>query len=147
MSNTIIRKATLGDSAALQECMESAYSAYQHRMNGGSLPPLETDYASEIAEYPTWVAELEGSVVGGLIMTFEEGVASVSNIAVRPQSQGLGLGRSLLEFAQNQAKHRDCTVMRLATHVLLTENVSLYKHLGWKITGEDDVRVYMEREI
>ena len=116
-------------------------------MSGASLPPMDVDYSKEIAEYPTWVAELDGNVVGGLIMTFEESVATVSNIAVRPQSQGLGLGRKLLDFAQAEATARHYKIMGLATHVLLTENVGLYKHLGWKVTAEDDVRVYMEKEI
>jgi hypothetical protein len=37
--------------------------------------------------------------------------------------------------------------IRLATHVLLTENVSFYLHLGWLEIGRDDTRVYMKKNI
>ena len=146
-NNWNIRKATLDDSVNLQNCMESAYSSYQDRLSGIVLPPMVTDYSNEIAGYPTWVAEIKEDVVGGLIMTFGKDYAAISNVAVHPQSQGLGLGRGLLDFAQNEAKTRGYSQLRLATHVLLTENISLYEHLGWRVTGKDDVRVYMEKEI
>jgi hypothetical protein len=35
--------------------------------------------------------------------------------------------------------------IRLTTHVLLTENVSFYLHLGWLEIGRDDTRVYMKK--
>jgi ribosomal protein S18 acetylase RimI-like enzyme len=143
MKNWMIRAATLDDAAGLRACMESAYASYIERMNGASLPPMDADYSSEIAEYPSWVAELDGDIVAGLIMTFENKVATISNIAVSPQAQGLGLGRKLLDFAQNEAKSR------VPDHAPgnFTENVSLYEHLGWKITDRDQVRVYMEKPV
>jgi len=108
---------------------------------------MDVDYSSEIKKYPTWVAECNGNVVGGLIMTFEQGHASLSNIAVHPEFQGQGLGRGLMEFAESQAKEKQYSELRLATHVLLTENVSLYRHLGWTEIDRDEVRVYMRKAI
>ncbi len=53
----------------------------------------------------------------------------------------------LLESTALMAKENHFSKLRLATHVLLTENVSLYRHIGLVETGRDDVRVYMEKEI
>ncbi len=142
-----IRKATLDDAASLQRLMEAAYSTYEERMGGNRLPPMDVDYAAEIRDYPTWVAEANGVIAGGLIMLFEDGFATIANIAVHPDFQGQGVGGGLMSFAEQMAKERSYTELRLGTHVLLTENVSLYKHLGWSEIERDTVRVYLRKEI
>ena len=137
----------LEDSGGLQECMESAYSSYQDRMSGERLPPMDIDYFLEIKDFPTWVAEFSGKIVGGLTMMFEDKYASIANVAVHPEFQGQGLGGGLLKFAETVAKEKNYSELRLATHILLTENVSLYLHLGWKEIDRDVVRVYMKKDI
>ena len=142
-----IRKADLSDAKALNECMNAAYMIYTSRLEGKPLPPMTVDYEEEIRSYPVWVAESEGNLVGGLILTPEEKYMTISNIAVHPQFQGNGLGRGLMEFGEAEAKKKGYSELRLATHVLLTENISLYLHLGWSEMDRDEYRVYMKRLI
>ena len=142
-----IRKAVQDDSFYLQSCMELAYTSYQGRMGGKRLPPMDVDYSCEIRDFPTWVAEFNGNIVGGLIMMFEKDYASIANVALHPDFQGQGIGGSLMKFAETVAKEENYSELRLATHVLLTENVSLYLHLGWTEIDRDDVRVYMKKDI
>lgn len=142
-----IRPAVAEDSLDLQRCMQSAYASYQDRMGGKRLPPMELDYAIEIRDFPTWVAEHDGNISGGLIMIFASDQASIANIAVDPAMQGQGLGGALMELAENIARERGYPELKLATHVLLTENISLYRHLGWIEIDRDDVRVYMSKSI
>ena len=142
-----IRKATHEDSGGLQECMETAYASYQNRMSGERLPPMDIDYSLEIKDFPSWVAEFSGKIVGGLTMMFEDDCASIANIAVHPEFQGQGLGGGLMKFAETMAKEKNYSELRLATHILLTENVTLYLHLGWKEIDRDVVRVYMKKDI
>ncbi|MCW8884066.1 MAG: GNAT family N-acetyltransferase [Motiliproteus sp.] len=127
--------------------MDSAYACYQERMGGKRLPPMDLDYADEIQNYPTWVAECEGKVVGGITMMFEDDYASIANIGIHLDFQGQGLGGGLMKFAEAQAKENYYSELRLATHVLLTENVALYLHLGWVEYDCDDVRIYMRKVI
>jgi len=127
--------------------MEAAYATYQQRMGGVRLPPMDVDYSSEIKSYPAWVVEAEGNILGGLIMVFEDDQASIANIALNPQFQGQGIGRELIDFAEIKARERNYSELRLATHVLLEENISLYRYLGWKETGRDGTRVFMSKEI
>ena len=143
----VIRKAVIEDTAGVQRIMESAYSAYQERLGGKRLPPMDVDYSCEIRDYPTWVAESNGYIIGGLIMMFEDKFASIANIAVHPDFQGHGVGGGLIKFAETVAKEKAYPELRLATHILLTENISLYKHLGWSEIERDDVRVYMKKDI
>jgi hypothetical protein len=72
-----IRQAVLDDSIGLQNCMESAYATYQGRMGGKRLPPMDVDYSCEIRDFPSWVADFNGRIVGGLIMIFEKEYASI----------------------------------------------------------------------
>jgi GNAT superfamily N-acetyltransferase len=140
-----IRKAVLSDAVALAECMHAAYMIYTSRLGGKTLPPMTVDYGEEICSYPVWVAESEGRLVGGLILIPEDDYMTIANVAVHPRFQGNGLGRGLMSFAEAEAKRQEYSELRLATHVLLTENVALYSHLGWSETGRDDYRAYMSK--
>ena len=142
-----IREATPEDSESLKNCMESAYATYQARMGGIRLPPMDVDYSFEIKNYPTWVVESEGSILGGLVMVFESDHASLANIAVNPKFQGQGIGGELIRFAESKARENNYSELRLTTHVLLEENIRLYRHLGWEETGRDETRVFMKKEI
>lgn len=142
-----IRQAKAEDSAGLKACMEAAYAGYLERMDGQRLPPMDVDYLSEIKNYPTWVVESGGAIIGGLIMVFEDDHASLANIAVDPSYQGQGIGGGLIDFAESIAKEKRYSTLQLATHILLTENISLYRHLGWVETARDGAKVYMEKSI
>jgi N-acetylglutamate synthase-like GNAT family acetyltransferase len=142
-----IRKAIREDAAGLKNCMESAYATYQIRMNGERLPPMDVDYLSEIKNYPTWVVEQLGEIAGGLIMVFEDNLASIANIAVDPNFQSQGIGGELMKFAESKAREKQVSELHLATHVLLVENISLYRHLGWVETGRDATKVFMKKSI
>ena len=127
--------------------MHQAYAAYASRIPGGRLPPMDADYEEEIATFPTWVAESKGEVVGGLILVAESNHMTIANIAVRPDFQGRGLGRRLMNLAETEARGVGFSELRLATHVLLTENISYYLHLGWSESRRDETRVYMTKRI
>ncbi len=142
-----IRKAVQEDSDSLHSCMNSAYAKYTKRMEGKRLPPMDLDYSSEIGNYPTWVAVCESAVVGGLTMVFGDEHASISNIAVSPEFQGQGVGKALIELAEREAREKSYSELHLATHVLLKENISLYKYFGWKETSREKVRVRMKKEL
>jgi len=142
-----IRKAVLSGAEPLKECMQAAYKMYARRLNGRTLPPMEVDYREEIQSYPVWIAESDDSLVGGLILMPEDGHMTIANIAVHPHFQGNGLGRGLMEFGEVEAKQKGYSELHLATHILLTENLSLYSHLEWSETGRDEFRVYMKKSI
>ena len=142
-----IRRATAADSDDLKSCMLAAYAGYQDRMGGLPLPPMQADYRSEIENYPVWVVEAQGTILGALIMTFDNAKANIANIAVKPEFQNQGIGGDLMHFADEQARLENYNEIHLATHVLLTENITLYQHLGWIETGRDEVRVFMKKQI
>ena len=142
-----IREAIPEDAERLGNCMVSAYSTYQKRKGGVRLPPMDVDYLSEIRNYPTWVVESEGRILAGLILVFQEDHASIANIAVDPEFQGHGIGGELLTFAESKARENNYVELRLTTHVLLDESISLYRHLGWEETDRTEFKVFMKKKL
>ena len=142
-----IRKATMPDAEALTACMHEAYNAYLSRLGNVTLPPMIVDYEEEIRSYPVWIAESDKLLVGGIILMAEYEYMTIANIAVHPEFQGNGLGRGLLELGETLAKQKGYSELRLATHILLTENQSLYTHLGWSEIGRDETRIFMKKDI
>lgn len=63
-----------------------------------------------------------------------------------PVFQGQGVGGELIEFAEQQAINNSCLDLRLATNVLLQENIALYQSLGWEEMARDETRVYMYKK-
>jgi N-acetylglutamate synthase-like GNAT family acetyltransferase len=108
---------------------------------------MDVDYSLEIENYPVWVVESKGNILGGLVMTFEKNRASIANIAVDPDSQGQGMGGALMNFAESKARENGFSELHLATHVLLAENISLYRHLGWQETARGGSRILMKKVI
>ena len=127
--------------------MESAYAPYLERMGGARLPPMDVDYATEIENFPCWVVDCAGDILGGLIMVLTDDQASIANIAVDPGAQGQGVGGMLMCFAESTARERGFTRLQLTTHALLKENLSLYAHLGWQETGTEADRVFLHKEL
>ena len=88
--------------------------------------------ADDIKSNLVLVAELDRSIVGGLILVLEDEYAMLANVAVDPDRAGMGIGRGLIEYAELQCRRLKKGELRLSTHIAMLENVSLYEHLGWK---------------
>jgi ribosomal protein S18 acetylase RimI-like enzyme len=73
------------------------------------------------------------------------------NIAVSPARQGLGLGRRLLAFAEDEASRRGYREIRLYTHQTMVENQRLYVSIGYEETGRGSEagcnRVFMRKQL
>ena len=128
--------------------MEAAYAGYQGRFGDTRLPPMDVDYQEEIRSYPTWVVVSgSGGIIGGVIMSLDADGAAILNIAVHPSSQGQGVGGGLMRHAEQMACDCGADRLSLATHVLLTENLSLYKHFGYAEVARDKTRVRMSKAL
>jgi ribosomal protein S18 acetylase RimI-like enzyme len=143
-----VRRATPADLPAIREVVGAAYARYLDRMDRPPAPML-ADYAAEVESGRLWVT---GEPVTGLIELIEASASlHVGNVAVHPSAQGSGLGRRLLEFAEEQARQRGLGRLDLFTNEVMTENQAIYARLGYRETGrrtEDGYRrVYMEKDL
>jgi len=143
MPNWKIRPAQAQDADALTKCIDTAYAIYNDRII--DLPAVSEGIAEDIRAHNVWVAEADQSVVGGLILIPRDGFALLANVAIDPIFRGRGLGRRLIERAEEECLRLSLRELRLTSHVAMPETLGLYEHLGWKETGRSGNKVHMTK--
>jgi len=142
------RLATRADLAEIRALIAAAYARYRDRMDKPPAPVL-TDYTDAIAAGQVWV--LGDPVTAVLVLVPEQDGMLVENVAVSPAAQGAGLGRRLMEFAEQQAMSCGLGRMTLYTNEVMTENLAIYARLGYRETarrGDHGYRrVFMAKEL
>jgi len=143
-----IRPATLDDLPAIRAVIDAAYARYLTRMDKPPAPLLR-DYGPSVEAGTTWVA---GSPVTAVLTLYPRADhLYVENVAVDPGAQGRGLGRALMEFAEQEAARRGLNRMALVTHEAMTENQAIYARLGYteieRRTEDGYRRIYMEKPL
>jgi ribosomal protein S18 acetylase RimI-like enzyme len=125
-----LRPATAADVPRLTALVRSAYGHYVERI-GGPPGPLTEDYADVVRSYRVTVAERDGQTVGLVVMGVDDEGFFIANVAVDPSHQGGGVGRALLEHAEEEARRAGYDSVYLYTHERMTENIALYTRIGY----------------
>jgi ribosomal protein S18 acetylase RimI-like enzyme len=110
----------------------AAYARYLPRMQKPPGPML-ADYDQVLATSEVWLAEDEdgGQPVGFAVLAEHPDHLLLDNVAVHPDHQGRGIGRTLLDHAETIARNRHLPRVRLYTHETMTENLALYRARGY----------------
>jgi len=125
-----VRAAREGDAAAAAACVNAAFGRYVARI-GRPPAPMLLDYPAVIAEGKVWVAELQDQVVGVLVQFDTEDGFYIDTVAAAPHTQGTGVGRALLVFAEDEARARGYASIYLCTNSMMTENQVFYPRIGY----------------
>ena len=145
-----IRLARDEDGDAARALVRAAYAIYLSRMDREPAP-MQDDYPAQIAKGRVHVLEVGERLAGVLVLIDETDELLLDNVALDPDFQGRGLGRVLVQFAEDQARARGCGAIRLYTHETMVENVALYQKLGYQITGDGREkgfqRIYMRKAL
>lgn len=128
-----IRRARPDEAAAVNALTHAAYAHYVPRI-GREPKPMRKDHAHAIEAGQVWVTEQDGVLQGVLVLVPEAGILLLENIAVAPAAQGIGLGRALLQFAEEEARRRAYGAIRLYTNAVMTENQAIYAARGYRET-------------
>jgi N-acetylglutamate synthase-like GNAT family acetyltransferase len=130
---TMARRATAADVASITALVDAAYSPHVARI--GQRPgPMLDDYDEIVATSEVWVSEDDAGLTGCLVLMRRENHLLIENVAVRPDVQGRGVGRFLLDLADARARELGLGELRLYTHVLMTENRAYYARHGYQET-------------
>jgi ribosomal protein S18 acetylase RimI-like enzyme len=144
----VIRPAAAADRAAVEAIVRAAYAVYISRL-GKPPGPMLDDYAGLIAAGAVSVIDEHDGIAALIVLIPKPDYLLLDNIAVRPDRQGRGFGRTLIEFAEREATRRGYRELRLYTHQTMVENIALYTRLGFVETGrgrEDGYdRVFMTK--
>ena len=125
----LIRQATAADAQRIGAIARAAYSKYVPRIGREPAPMLAT--SPPIARDVAVVIEADGLVRGFMIARPEADAYLVDNIALDPALQGQGLGRKLIDHAANEARRHSLPAVRLYTNVAMTENLAMYRRIGF----------------
>jgi ribosomal protein S18 acetylase RimI-like enzyme len=145
-----IRPASADDHDSVRELVRRAYTMYIARM-GMEPAPMRSDYAALIREDAVTVAVDRGEIVGVLVLRRQPDSLLLENVAVAPERQGHGIGRTLIAFAEQRALQLSLAKVTLYTNALMTENLSLYQRLGYREVGRRQEygfdRVFFEKAV
>jgi ribosomal protein S18 acetylase RimI-like enzyme len=124
------RPARDADVPAVARLVHAAYVHYVDRI--GMLPgPMTDDYAEVIRTRQVTLAETGDTLAGVLVVNVTDEGFGIENVAVHPAHRGFGLGKALLRLAEIQAARAGFDSVYLYTHEKMTENLSLYRSLGY----------------
>lgn len=89
-----------------------------------------------LAEGPVWVA-VQGESVVGTVSGVPDGKAlHIRSLAVSPGNRGQGIGKLLLQHAEDYAYEKGYTRLILSTTPFLTPAIRLYERCGFRRSNE-----------
>jgi GNAT superfamily N-acetyltransferase len=146
----MIRPAHGNEADALRDVVLIAYQHYVATIGRPPAPMLD-DYAARIGAGQAWVFEDLGGVAGVLILEDGPDCFLLDNIAVRPDRQGLGIGRQLLDFAEAEAARCGWDAITLYTNALMVANIAIYSARGYveyeRRAEKGFERIYMRKRL
>jgi ribosomal protein S18 acetylase RimI-like enzyme len=139
----VIRPASSEDGPSIREIEWSA----GERFRDVGLPEIAEDEppsAEILARYAedgrSWVAvDQADNPIGYVIVDVVDGNAHVEQVSVHPDRQGTRVGRALLEHVRAWAAAADLPAVTLTTFIDVPWNAPLYRHLGFRVLGENDI--------
>jgi ribosomal protein S18 acetylase RimI-like enzyme len=145
-----LRPAAVADVPRLTELVQAAYGHYVERL-GGPPRPMTDDYTEVVRSARVTVAERDGQIVGLVVLRISDEGFLVDNVAVDPSHQGEGVGRALLEHAEDAARRAGFDSIYLYTHERMSENLALYSRIGYveydrRLHGEARI-VYLRKKL
>jgi DNA-binding MarR family transcriptional regulator/GNAT superfamily N-acetyltransferase len=140
----LIASALGRDGTALQEmdprsdearyCLAAYYGELAQRFSQGFDVKLSRDPDAEDMVRPRGsfiVAMSDGLPIGCVGLKGGAKFAEIKRLWVAPAARGLGLGRRLMDAAENAARELGIAVLRLDTNSALAEAGQLYRRSGW----------------
>jgi len=136
-----IRGATRGDAAGILECLRAAFSEYRAAYTEGAY--LDTVLTAEslqtrLSKSTVFVAldgmqQVVGTVSGSQA---DEQEGHIRGMAVRPEWQGAGVARQLLQRVEQQLRGRKCSRVSLDTTEPLRRAMRFYERNGYERSGK-----------
>lgn len=87
----------------------------------------------------SWVAVDGDRSVGYVIVDVVDGNAHIEQVSVVPEQQGRGVGRALIDRVRAWAVEQGMDAVTLTTFRDVPWNAPLYRHLGFRDLGEDEI--------
>ncbi|MBZ0286273.1 MAG: GNAT family N-acetyltransferase [Anaerolineae bacterium] len=148
---TDIRLAKPDERETIAALVDAAYSKWIPVIGRKPMPML-ADYEKLIADGVVYVFELDGQIIGVLVIWPVEDAMLIENICVMLDQQRGGIGRQLMDFAEQKAREAGLDLMRLYTNEKFEVNIAYYRKLGYvetrrETTADGRRAVWMHKHI
>jgi ribosomal protein S18 acetylase RimI-like enzyme len=146
-----LRRATPADAVAVRDLTRAAYARWV-LVIGREPSPMTADYDVAVRDHMVDLLHLDGELAALIEMRPEVDHLLIVNVAVSPAYQGRGYGRALLAHAEELARALGLREVRLYTNGSFTDNVKLYKRVGYRVDREEvhpqlGAAVYMSKRL
>lgn len=145
-----LRAATADDA---EEILKLQYLCYQSEaaLYGYDIQPLTqklSEVVSEIDQRLSFVAILDGLIVGGVRCRVDGDEMVLGKLVTHPRVQRRGIGSQLMECAENSARHLPgIHAVTLFTGSRSTANIRFYTGHGYHVTHNDQAMIWMRKSI
>ena len=126
--NLILRKMTVDDVPAVVELDQKSFS----------LPWPERSFRFELTDNPAsrcWVADLDGKIVGMIVVWLIVDEAHVATVATHPDYRRQGIGKRLLAYALRQMIQDGARSSFLEVREGNLVAQEMYRKFGYEVTG------------
>ncbi len=143
-------RATVSDVDRVRAIVRAAYQRWVPVIGREPLP-MTVDYDRVVVDHHIDLLVVSGDVVGLIEMMPRDDHLWIENVAVSPDRQGNGYGRSLLDHAEALARAAGKPEVRLLTNAAFADNVALYRRFGYAVSRIEPFRggktVYMAKAV
>lgn len=112
---------------------------------------MVADYEQAVREHQIDLIRVGSETIGLIETMLREDHLWIENVAIRPESQGKGLGRHLLAHAERKAIDAGRAEIRLLTNAAFEANVALYEKTGYFIVKREPfmggTTIYMSKKL
>jgi ribosomal protein S18 acetylase RimI-like enzyme len=129
----MIRPATLADVDDVVRIINVAFEVEREFRRGPRTSPEEI--RALIGQGAVLVAEEGGTVVGAVEVQISAKAGYFGMLAVDPASRRGGVGRALVEAAEQRCARAGCTVMTMSTGEDRPELIPYYAKMGYRVTS------------
>jgi ribosomal protein S18 acetylase RimI-like enzyme len=144
MDNLRLRKATADDSQFAYRIKKAAFKKYVEKVWGWDEEEQCQLHERRFASQDFQVIQVSGIDVGILAMVWQPDCVKVNQMYILPEYQSKGIGAACMMRIIEDASALKLPV-RLQVLKVNKRAVKFYKRLGFKIIGESDTHVLMER--
>ena len=139
-----LRQATARDSEFAFRVKKTTMLEYVRRIWGWDEDEQRRLHSRRFAEQAFQIVVADGRDAGVLARSYEPDCVRVNQLPVLPDYQGKGVGTACMEQVIEDAAGRGLAV-RLQVLKVNRQAPGFYRRLGFRIVGEDDIHIRMER--
>ncbi len=144
MNNLRLRKATADDSEFAYQTKKAAFMEYVEKVWGWNAEEQRQMHSKRFASQEFQVIQVSGNDIGVLALDRQPESIKINQIFIKPEYQSRGIGTACMKRIIEEVSVSKLPI-RLTVLKINNRAITFYKRLGFKISGETDIRFVMER--